>query len=220
MSRKAKKEGQRAGDIIKVLLMLLSAGIWWYSSNWILGVVLMISSLIGGEIFGSFWTWKTIVDNKPTPKSTTVKKRGPSPTIAASDKKLSNEQLLAADIDTLSGIDFERIVELYYRDRGYPVERIGGSGDHGVDLIIQEEDGARIAIQCKRQKQDVGNAVVLKLDSGRRAHKCHVGRIVTTAYFTKAAEDAASRLRIELHNRAVTMDKLEAWRKKKIVNRS
>lgn len=98
---------------------------------------------------------------------------------------------------------------MYYEHKGYPVEMIGGSGDHGVDIVVQEPDGARVAIQCKRQKANVGNDVVLKLDSGKRAHHCHVGRIITTAFFTRAAEDAAERLRIELVNGMATIDMLE-----------
>lgn len=30
-------------------------------------------------------------------------------------------------------------MEMYYKDQGYSVQRIGGAGDHEVDLILQDK---------------------------------------------------------------------------------
>ena len=76
-------------------------------------------------------------------------------------------------------------MELYYRDQGYQVERIGGAGDHEVDLILKGKDGLKIAIQCKRWKKNVGNDIVLRLKSGKQVHGCYDAWIVTTSHSYK-----------------------------------
>lgn len=212
-------EGRQMAKGVSALLLMIAfsfyfliiPGLHW---GFLFGSIFI--SILFGEMFGAHWTKKRRMESKngKRKKIKVEKPHGNNTQIAK--KNLSDKDLLFADIDSLSGTDFERIIEMYYRDKGFPVQRIGGSGDHGVDIIVQERDGARVAIQCKRQKQDVGNAVVLKLDSGKRAHKCHVGRIVTTAYFTRDAQDAAERLRIDLVNRMSTINMIDSWRKKKI----
>ena len=209
MARKNKVSRREARNAMTAALAILSFGTHLYVQRLELLMCMMIASFIGGWGFGLFWTKRGNAR-----KSGARKTKQKDIFDSTPGKLLSDQELLTRDIDSLSGLDFERLVEMYYRDKGYPVKRIGGSGDHGVDIIVQEKDGAWVAVQCKRQMKNVGNAVVLKLDSGRRAHQCHVGRIITTAYFTREAEDAAKRLRIELYNRMVTLDKLESWRKK------
>lgn len=209
--RRNKSIAQELGEAIAFMLILVSVALYFFYFR---NLIFLISAIIVSSLLAAV---AAVVLDRPRGKVKSQRKnmkdvKDSHPKVIK--RKLSDAELLTADVDTLSGTDFERLIELYYRSKGLPVERIGGAGDHGVDLIVHERDGARVAVQCKRQRQDVGNAVVLKLDSGRRAHKCHVGRIVTTAYFTRAAEDAAERLRIELHGRAVMLDKLEQWRKK------
>lgn len=130
--------------------------------------------------------------------------------------KLTDEELMRADIDTLSGTDFERLVAMYYRDHGYQVQQVGGSGDHEVDLILKGKDGYKIAVQCKRWKKDVGNDIVLRLKAGKQIYGCHDAWVITTSHFTKAAQEAAEKLNIQLINGAMIKDKLVRWRKNKI----
>jgi restriction system protein len=127
--------------------------------------------------------------------------------------KLNKQQLLQANVDTLSGQDFERLMELYYIDQGYTVQRIGGSGDHEVDLILQGKEGYKIAVQCKRWKRDAGNDIVLRLKAGKQVHGCYDAWIVTTSNFTKAAREAAEKLNIKLINGLSLQDKLNRWKK-------
>ncbi|WP_301624823.1 restriction endonuclease [Paenibacillus apis] len=126
-------------------------------------------------------------------------------------KKLTDAQLLKADVRTLSGTDFERLMELYYIDQGYTVQRVGGSGDHEVDLILKGKEGYKIAVQCKRWKQDVGNDIVLRLKAGKQVHGCYDAWIVTTSNFTKAAKEAADKLNIKLINGLSLDERLKRW---------
>ncbi|WJQ82599.1 restriction endonuclease [Brevibacillus brevis] len=132
---------------------------------------------------------------------------------------VSNDTLLTADIDTLSGTDFEHLMESYYRDNGYQVERVGGSGDHEVDMILQDKKGYKIAVQCKRWKKNVGNDIVLRLKAGKQIYGCYDAWIVTTSHFTKAAIQIAEPLNIKLINGAQVHDMINRWRKDKLKNR-
>jgi restriction system protein len=143
---------------------------------------------------------------QPTKKKSNAKQ----PT---SSKKLTDEQILQANIDDLSGTDFEKLMSMYYRDKGYNVQIIGGSGDHEVDLILKGKEGYKIAVQCKRWKNSVGNDIVLRLKSGKQVHGCYDAWIVTTSHFTRAAQEAAERLNIRLINGAQTHDMIARWKK-------
>ncbi|MGG0171871.1 restriction endonuclease [Paenibacillus dokdonensis] len=131
--------------------------------------------------------------------------------------KLTDTQLITADLHSLSGTDFERLMESYYKDQGYSVERIGGSGDSEVDLILRGKEGYKIAVQCKRWKQNVRNDTVLRLKAGKQVHGCYDAWIVTTSNFTNFARRDAERLNIKLINGIALENKLNAWKKKKRV---
>ena len=67
---------------------------------------------------------------------------------------------------TVSGEDFEDIAVDLFQAVGYrDFERIGGSGDLGVDLVGQDPDGRKVIIQCKRygRGQKIGSPAVQAL---------------------------------------------------------
>ncbi|MEK3714045.1 restriction endonuclease [Paenibacillus sp. FSL R7-0333] len=168
--------------------------------HWGFFLGILFGSVILGEIFGGTWTRKRRREKMERKSAGTVggvrrvsttKAKSSAHNISAKTpmKKLSDAQILKANVRTLSGTDFERLMELYYIDQGYTVQRVGGSGDHEVDLILKGKEGYKIAVQCKRWKQDVGNDIVLRLKAGKQVHGCYDAWIVTTSNFTKAAKE-------------------------------
>lgn len=114
-------------------------------------------------------------------------------------KKRNDGEILKSKIDDLTGDDFERLMEMYYQYKGYSVQRVGGSGDHEVDLILSGgKEGYKIAVQCKRWKQSVGNDIVLRLKAGKQIYGCIDAWIVTTSDFTAKAKEAAEKFNIRL----------------------
>lgn len=178
-------------------------GLHW---GFFFGIVL--ASVLFAEIIGTVWTSK-----RRSAKRTHRKDAVSSPRADVSSKKLSDHELIRADMESLSGTDFERLMELYYTAQGYTVQRVGGSGDHEVDLILKGKEGYKIAVQCKRWKRDVGNDIVLRLKAGKQVHGCYDAWIVTTSNFTRAAKEAAERLNIKLINGLILQDKLTKWKK-------
>jgi restriction system protein len=216
MARTYYAEGRQIAYIIRGICVLIGLSIFFYSDLkqiWWMFFVIIFSSVLLGEIFGSRWTKKRRADKKDRNKQMTTP---PTKSAQSNSKKiLSDSELIRANINTLSGIDFERLMMLYYKDQGYQVERIGGSGDHEVDLILKGKEGYKIAVQCKRWKQDVGNDIVLRLKAGKQVHGCYDAWIVTTSNYTRAAKEAAEKLNIKLINGLMLDDRIKRWKAQK-----
>lgn len=154
---------------------------------------------------------KTKISAKKKQTVSSQKKRG------ASKRKLSDAALLSADLKDLNGYEFERLVALYYKDKGYEPIIVGGAGDHEVDLILTDpKENYKIAVQCKHWKtKNVGNNVILRLSAGKRVHKCLDAWCITTSNYTKSAKEAAEGLNIRLLNGLHVQDQIVRWSKKR-----
>ena len=94
------------------------------------------------------------------------------------------------DLHRLSGSEFESLITSLFVKDGYKVVRRGGSGDEGIDLVL-ETGNAKDVVQCKRWRADIGSPVIREFyGSMLHAHARH-GFIVTTAAFTQSATDVA-----------------------------
>ncbi|WP_025718181.1 restriction endonuclease [Paenibacillus polymyxa] len=224
MARTYYAEGRQVAYVLRGLFIIVGLTIYFKipGLHWGYLFGILLGSVILGEILGLMWTRKRRQKKKGKQRAGTKKTgRGRAASTnngvrkartKTTSKKLTDVQILQADVDTLSGTDFERLMELYYTDQGYSVQRIGGSGDHEVDLILKGKEGYKIAVQCKRWKRDVGNDIVLRLKAGKQVHGCYDAWIVTTSNFTKAAKEAADRLNIKLINGLSLDDKLRRWK--------
>ena len=104
-------------------------------------------------------------------------------------------------LDTLSGHDFEDVMEDVFRKVGYQnVRQSKKTGDEGRDILMEETvNGQRraVVVECKHQ-QKIGRPVVQKLHSAIVTYDFDGpkrGIIATTGRFTKQAEEYANQLR-------------------------
>lgn len=97
-----------------------------------------------------------------------------------------------ADLDAMSGLDFEAWITAVIKRAGFEAENIQGSGDFGLDVITTVH-GTRIGIQAKRYKRNVGNSAVQQAASGADYHSCQKAAVITQSGFTKAAIAQAER---------------------------
>jgi restriction system protein len=111
-----------------------------------------------------------------------------------------------ADIDEMSGVEFEEFVAAQLRTAGWGVTHTASTGDYGVDLIAKR-DGACMAIQCKRQAKAVGVAAVQQVVAGALHHGCNQTVVVTNQGFTKAARRLATTHRCRLVGR----EQVQIW---------
>lgn len=99
-------------------------------------------------------------------------------------------QLKIDDVDSMSGVEFEKYVADLFRRQGYMFEITAASGDMGVDLVVVK-GGIRTAIQTKRYSRPVNQAAVREAIAGMKQYKCTKSMVVTNSTFTKLAKQLA-----------------------------
>lgn len=105
------------------------------------------------------------------------------------------------DINTLSGIDFEKLCQNLLQKLGFEVETTKQSGDGGIDLIARYHQAflsGKYIIQCKRYSGGVGEPIIRDLYGVVMAERANKGILITTGYFSMSAIRFASDKNIEL----------------------
>lgn len=103
-------------------------------------------------------------------------------------------------IDRMTGLEFEKYLEILFRRLGYQVERTRYAGDQGGDLVLTK-DGERILVQAKRYSKAVGNKAVQEVAAARPHYKCHKAMVVANRPCTQAARESAASNHIDLWDR-------------------
>jgi restriction system protein len=212
-----KKDKKILFGLINGLIYVLGFYIWYKLS---LDIIAFYIILFSPPII-TFFIVRMIPSKQTNKKSVSkkTKRNKQEPNSKSQKKKLNDIEILSANIDDLSGTDFERLCFMYFEDKGFKPENTKVSGDHGVDLVIKDpKDGMKIAVQCKRWKKDnsVGNADLIKLFAGSRAYKCMGTLFITTSTYTNAAKDYADAVNMEIWNGFYVKEKINKWRKEKL----
>jgi restriction system protein len=104
------------------------------------------------------------------------------------------------EIDRMSGLEFEKYLEILFGRLGYHVERTRYVGDQGADLILTM-DGERILVQAKRHSKSIGNKAVQEAVAARPHYKCDRAMVVANREFTQSAKELARSNDVELWGR-------------------
>lgn len=107
----------------------------------------------------------------------------------------------AAELDQLSGVEFEEFLAGLFHVQGYAAELTPTSGDYGADLILSK-DGRRIAVQAKRYMGSVGVQAVQEALSGQAYYQCHTAWVITTGAFTTNALELAQKSGVKMIGRS------------------
>jgi restriction system protein len=116
----------------------------------------------------------------------------------------------------LTGFEFERLLALYFRDRGYKVKEVGvGGNDGGVDLVIIDQRGEKTAVQakCYSDNNNVGVQTVRELVAAKRNHDCILSLLITTSDLTLPAKQEAEKFKVDYWHGGVVEQKMLAWGK-------
>mgnify|MGYP004606660523 CR=1 FL=1 len=101
------------------------------------------------------------------------------------------------DFSSMSGWDFERYCADCLLKKGFTkAEVTSGSGDHGVD-IIAEQNGIRFGIQCKLYQGQIPNKAVQEAYTGASYYDCDVAVIMSNSELTKQGQEEARKLRVK-----------------------
>ena len=97
-----------------------------------------------------------------------------------------------AEIDRMSGMQFERWLQLLLQTGGFEIQTTPLTGDFGIDLILAI-DGVRLGIEAKRRGPKISNEIVRSAQAGAQHHRCSGLAIVTQSSFSPhAARQAAT----------------------------
>lgn len=110
-----------------------------------------------------------------------------------------------AEIDRMSGGQFESYLAYLFRQLGYAVEQTGKRGDFGADLVISK-DGTRVVIQAKRYAKNVGVKAIQEAVAAKGVYGCQAAMVVTNSAYTKQARTLAEANRVTLWDRARLID--------------
>jgi restriction system protein len=106
--------------------------------------------------------------------------------------------LKLAQLANLTPEGFEEFVAELFEAMGYEVERVGGTGDEGADLLARQK-GLLAVVQCKYHTRGVVGSPELQKFLGTIHHtRSHKGFFVTTRTFSLAAEKFVAEHPIEL----------------------
>lgn len=111
-----------------------------------------------------------------------------------------------ANIDLMTGIEFEHYLRLLLTHRGYDVRVTKASGDLGVDLIASDNNET-IAIQAKRYDTKVSRRAISDAVAGMSHYGCNRAMVITNNYFTPDAVKLAQ----STHCNLIDRDTLANW---------
>ncbi len=110
-------------------------------------------------------------------------------------------EIVGTDINSLSGVEFEKICQQLVENMGFETETTKASGDGGIDLIAYNYQpllSGKYIIQCKRYLGSVGEPIIRDLYGVVMSERANKGILMTTGTFTKSAVNFADGKQIEL----------------------
>ena len=120
-------------------------------------------------------------------------------------EKIRFNAIQISNIDSMSGIEFEKYLQELLNKKFYNVVLTKNTGDFGVDLIATKEN-AKIAIQAKRYKGKVSRRAISDAVAGMQHYECNQAMVITNNYFTKDAIKFSKTTKCILINRDTLID--------------
>ena len=111
------------------------------------------------------------------------------------------------DIDLMTGVEFEQFIADYFKKKGYQATITKGSGDQGIDVII-EKDTIRIGIQAKCYGSSVGNTAVQEAVAGKAFYNLDRIMVITNNFFSNSAIQLAQANNVVLWDRNILKEKI------------
>jgi hypothetical protein len=122
----------------------------------------------------------------------------------------AKELLLSERLHKIDWFQFEKLIELIYRKRGYSVQRLGGAHpDGGVDLVIESTTGKHI-VQCKHwRKWSVGVRHIREFLGAMADSKIPNGIFITLTGYSGEAKQLADKHGIQILNESDVIQMLK-----------
>lgn len=129
------------------------------------------------------------------------------------EKMISSKEMKISysidDIDLMGGIEFENFIALLFSKMGYSTTLTKGSGDKGIDVII-EKNGKKMGIQSKCYSNTVSNTAIQEVVAGCVHYGLNKAIVITNNYFTKSAQELAQSNNVILWDRNILKEKISS----------
>lgn len=110
--------------------------------------------------------------------------------VADHENQVSENDLLAANIEQMSPLEFEHHCAQLLRIGGWDATVTQASGDQGID-VIATLGNLKAVLQCKKYAQPVGNGAVQEIIAGKNFERADIAAVVSNASFTQSARALA-----------------------------
>jgi restriction system protein len=100
-------------------------------------------------------------------------------------------------IDEMSGTEFEEFVANELKKQNWIVILTPPGADQGLD-IMATKGVLKVAVQCKRYTQPVGNSAVQEIHAARSYYDANQACVISTSKFTRSAIELARKLDVQL----------------------
>lgn len=107
-----------------------------------------------------------------------------------------------ADIDQMSGEEFEELLKYHFQEQGYKAQLTPKSHDYGADLVLKNGYGETIVVQAKRYGSIVGIKAIQEVIGARSYYNAQRAIVFTNNYFSNSAEQLAETSGVELYDRS------------------
>jgi Restriction endonuclease len=113
--------------------------------------------------------------------------------------------------DAMTGRQFEALLEHLFAHKGYRVARIGGRGEFGADLLLNDAPG-RTIVQARRCTGVVRRDAIQEAVAARDHYGAARALVVTSSDYSQEAVAVANSNGVSLWNRATLAAELTAYR--------
>ena len=110
-----------------------------------------------------------------------------------------------AEVDLMTGKEFENYISLCCRKIGYLAELTSDSQDYGADIILYK-DNIKTVVQTKRWKNKVGVKAIQETIAAKQYYKAERGMVIINSFFTKNAINLAESTGIVIWDRDKLID--------------
>ncbi|MFZ0216755.1 MAG: restriction endonuclease [Candidatus Dormiibacterota bacterium] len=97
-----------------------------------------------------------------------------------------------AEIDSMTGEQFERRLEVAFADLGWRVTPTSQARDLGCDLLLRSDDRLTVAVQCRCHGRPIDSRAVQEAHAARSQYHADEAWVVTNSTFTETARAQAT----------------------------
>lgn len=103
-----------------------------------------------------------------------------------------------ADFQKFTPEEFEELVTKLFISQGHQAKRVGGQGDHGVDIKVLSKNGEKWIVQCKRWNGSIGEPTIRDLYGVLNHMNADRAALITSGTFSDQARTWAEEKPIDL----------------------